>query len=321
MPESRSVVADLTNVARGVLMGAADIIPGVSGGTVALLLGIYPRLLTAISHVDAQLWRFVRQREWSRAVNYLDLRFLIALFVGVLTGIVTLAGVLHMLLHDYRQQTLAAFFGLILASGIIVLRMVRPKSEVQHTWCVALGALAALFAAWLVLGSHLQPQEGPTYVFACGAIAICAMILPGVSGAYILVLLGKYEAITEILHKLKAGEVSSADLLTLAVFCAGCLVGLIAFSKVLKALLARHYSLTMAVLGGFMIGSLAKVWPFQEAIAGDEEITKTTITKPVMPETFDAQVATCAAIAVASMLVVIVADAVARRGRGNEKAE
>lgn len=315
MPESRSLASDLANAARGVLMGAADIIPGVSGGTVALLLGIYPRLLTAISHVDGELWRLLRGRNWSGAARHLDLRFLLTLAIGILSGILTLAGVLHRLLHDYRQQTLAAFFGLILASGIVVLRMVKPTSDEQRVWCVVLGALAAVFAAWLVLGGHLQPREGLAYVFVCGAIAICAMILPGVSGAYILVLLGKYEAITEILHKLKAGEADSGDLVTLAVFSAGCLVGLIAFSKVLKALLARYYSPTMAVLGGFMIGSLAKVWPFQQAIAGEQEITKTTITKPVMPEALDAKVATCAVIAVVAFVAVVAADSLARNRR------
>ncbi len=300
-------------------MGAADIIPGVSGGTVALLLGIYPRLLTAISHVDAEFLRLVAGRQWAAAARHIDLRFLLALALGILTGILTLAGVIHFLLDHHREATLAGFFGLIFASGVLVARMVNPASGEQRALCVVLGILAAVFAAWLVSGSYLEPRDSLGYVFACGAIAICAMILPGISGAYILVLLGEYEAITDILHRLKGGDVSTDDLWTLAVFMLGCVVGLLAFSKVLKALLSTWYAETMAVLGGFMIGSLLKVWPFQEADVPDAEITKTTVTHPVWPDQFDSNVITCLVVAVAAFLLVIVTDLVARRAQGRSE--
>lgn len=316
MPSRRLLVVDMLNAARGLLMGAADIIPGVSGGTVALLLGIYPRLLTAISHVDGQLFTHLSHGHWRAAAKHLDLRFLLALAAGIVTGGVTLAGMLHFLLRDYRPQTLAAFFGLILASSVIVLRMIKPNSRQQTATCWILGTTAAGLAVWLVMSTYLQPREGLLYVFLCGAIAICAMILPGVSGAYILVLLGKYEDITGIVHRLKSFDVTGSDLLTLVVFAAGCLVGLLSFSKVLKALLTRYYNPTMAVLGGFMVGSLVKVWPFQVPIDGETEITKTTITKLFWPEAFDTHVAVCLAIAVMAFVVVIAADYVATHSGG-----
>ncbi|WP_425394967.1 DUF368 domain-containing protein [Aeoliella sp.] len=308
MPDRKQLAVDLLNAARGLLMGAADIIPGVSGGTVALLLGIYPRLLTAISHVDGELLRLIGRGGWREAAKHIDLRFLVALGVGILTGVVTLAGLLHFLLHDYREQTLAAFFGLILASSVIVVRMIKPTSPQQSTTCWILGLAAAGLAAWLVLSTLLEPREGLLYVFICGAVAICAMILPGVSGAYILVLLGKYEDITGIIHRLKSADVTGSDLLTLVVFASGCVVGLLMFSKVLKTLLVRQYNPTMAVLGGFMLGSLVKVWPFQVAASGEAEITKTTITKPVWPEQFDSTTILCAVIAFVAFAIVIAAD-------------
>ncbi len=313
MPSPPSLAADVANAGRGLLMGAADIIPGVSGGTVALLLGIYPRLLTAISHVDREFLRLIASREWAAAAKHIDLRFLLTLAAGILMGILTLAGVIHFLLEHYREQTFAAFFGLILASGILVARMAKCTSNQQRALCAVLGLAAAVFAAWLVSGSYLEPRESLGYIFVCGAIAICAMILPGISGAYILVLLGEYEAITDVLHRLKAGQVDAADLATLVVFLLGCVVGLLAFSKVLKALLARFHSETMAVLGGFMIGSLLKVWPFQEAETAGEVITKTTVTHPVWPAPIDGHVLTCLGVAIAAFLLVMATDHVAHR--------
>ena len=314
----RTVFADLAQIARGLLMGAADIVPGVSGGTVALLLGIYPRLLTAISHFDAELLRLVRSGQWAAALRHIDLRFLISLAVGIVVGVFTLAGLMHFLLEQHRELTYAAFFGLILASGILVARMTRPANEREAFQSLGLGVLAAVLAAWLVLRGQLDGRPGHLYEFTSGAIAICAMILPGISGAYILVLLGKYDDIIDILHRLKEGHASSADMISLAVFAAGCAIGLLLFSKVLKALLGRFHSETMAVLGGFMIGSLVKVWPFQRPRVPGAEIDKTTPTMPVWPEEWNHHVATCLAVAVAAFVVVILIDTVAQRWRSSK---
>lgn len=254
------LLEDFHTVMRGFLMGGADIIPGVSGGTVALILGIYERLVTAISHVDTQLFDLLRRGEWRSAGIYLDVRFLATLGLGIGSGIVSLAGLMHYLLLEHHMLTLAAFFGLIAASSWLVARIVKTWHAAE--FCGFAGGCG--FAFWLVgLPLFQHPPAGPGYIFFCGLVAICAMILPGISGAFILLLLGKYAEITGLIKGLAHGSVTLEGLLTMLTFAAGCLVGLIGFSKLLKILLVRYETATMAVLGGFMAGSLRKLWPFQ----------------------------------------------------------
>tara|TARA_R110002095_G_scaffold60124_3_gene51316 strand:+ start:2335 stop:3354 length:1020 start_codon:yes stop_codon:yes gene_type:complete len=255
--------SDLIQIGRGLLMGGADIIPGVSGGTVALILGIYQRLITAISHCDARLLQLLIQRKWSEAARHLDLRFVIPLGVGILSGVVSLASLMHYLLDFHLQLTMSLFFGLILASSFLVAQMV-------DRWTIpnVIALLVSLAGIYILVGEHsVKPPEGNLYVFICGMIAICAMILPGISGALILVLLGKYHDITGLLKtipkELLKGHIDWSGLLTVCVFVLGCLLGLILFSKVLRWLLHNFHTLTMAVLCGLMIGSLRKIWPFK----------------------------------------------------------
>ncbi|MCA9015754.1 MAG: DUF368 domain-containing protein, partial [Planctomycetaceae bacterium] len=254
---------DFIQLGRGLLMGGADIIPGVSGGTVALILGIYQRLITAISHCDGRLFRLLIHRQWSEAAQHLDLRFIIPLGVGILTGVVSLASLMHYLLDYHLQLTLSLFFGLILASSFLVAQMV-------SRWTVSnvIAFVASLVGVYLLVGEHaVKPPEGNLYVFLCGMIAICAMILPGISGALILILLGKYHDITGLLKtipkELLKGNIDWNGLLTVFVFVSGCLLGLILFSKVLRWLLHSYHTLTMAVLCGLMVGSLRRIWPFK----------------------------------------------------------
>ena len=174
-------------------MGAADVIPGVSGGTVALVLGIYHRLVTAISHFDQRLLGHLTGRRWGEAARHVDLGFLVSLAVGIVIGILTLGTVIGGLLEDEytRPLTLAAFFGMIAASALLVARMIRWEGVWASLAYVALGVAAAGFAYWLTtleLTSHTQPSL--VYLFICGMIAICAMILPGISGAHIRLILG-----------------------------------------------------------------------------------------------------------------------------------
>lgn len=254
---------DLLQLGRGLLMGGADIIPGVSGGTVALILGIYQRLITAISHCDTRLFKLLIQRKWSEAAAHLDLRFVIPLGVGILTGVVSLASLMHYLLDYHLQLTLSLFFGLILASSFLVAQMVD-----RWTFSNVIAFLASLAGVYILVGEHaVKPPEGNLYVFLCGMIAICAMILPGISGALILILLGKYHDVTGLLKtipkELLKGHIDWSGLLTVVVFVLGCLLGLILFSKVLRWLLHSYHTLTMAVLCGLMIGSLRRIWPFK----------------------------------------------------------
>ena len=300
--------SDVMQIVRGFLMGGADIIPGVSGGTVALVLGIYQRLVTAISHVDAHFFKLLSQREWVKAAEYLDLRFLVGLGIGILTGVASLAGLMRFLLLEQRSYTLAVFFGLILGSSLIVARMVRPQSLEQFLGCLLLSVLAACFAFWLVGQEQVRFHDNLGYFFLCGMIAICAMILPGISGAYILWLMGAYAVVTGIIHNAAKLQFKSQDLLSLGVFACGCLVGLVCFSKLLKWLLEHAHKIMMSVLGGFMIGSLRLMWPFQIDKTPTVEKLKLKDFKRIMPEEWNQEVTLCLILAVSAFAAILLLE-------------
>jgi len=299
-------------------MGGADIIPGVSGGTVALIVGIYDRLVTAISRVDLTLLAHLRARRWHDAATHVDLRFLLALGFGIGFGIVTLGGLMNTLLSSgqTRPLALAGFSGAIIASSILVARMVRSNTPAQTAGNAALGLAGAAFAYWLTQLSAVDAEPTLGYLFLCGAVAICAMILPGISGAYVLVLLGTYAHLTEILKGLPHGHVGTAELTTVAIFGAGCATGLLAFSKVLRWLLASHQSPTMAILCGFMIGALVKIWPFQSDLTPDETKLKHKVFEPFVPEQIDTKVCLVVVICAATLGAVFLLD---RLTQGHEK--
>jgi len=299
---------DCAQFGRGFLMGGADIIPGVSGGTVAIVLGIYQRLVTAISHCDFELLRLARGRQWRAAAEHLDLRFLVALGAGILTGVACLAKLMQYLLMEHRAYTLAVFFGLILASSVVVGQMVKPNTRVQRWKCLGLALFAAIGAYWLVGLQQIHLYDHPGYFFFCGAIAICAMILPGISGAYILWLLGAYETVASMIgiERVIHFDWTTQEITRLVAFVAGCAVGLIAFSKVLQALLTHARATTMAVLCGFMIGSLRRVWPFQKVLNPEVTDFKHRQYKSVLPEVWDWQVTYCLLLAIVALVVVIV---------------
>ncbi len=320
---------DLKNIGRGVLMGGADIIPGVSGGTVALILGIYEKLIAAISHFDTQLLHHLRARRWRSAAEHVDLRFLLALGAGIVLGIGGLASTMHYLLDHHATLTWAFFFGLILGSSWLVARLV-------PSWSPATGVAALLgtaFAFWLVGQLPTTAPEGNWYIFLCGCIAICAMILPGISGAFILVLLGMYFPITGILKNALHGDVTPQGLAAIAVFVTGCAIGLLSFCKFLRWLLDRHEALTMATLGGFMIGSLRKIWPFKEDAttiehlqrlglpsekiaafeAGPQELDlKYRLFENTWPEQWTGDVALAVGLIAAGVVLVLLLDYVSR---------
>jgi len=302
--------SDLAQVARGFLMGGADIIPGVSGGTVALILGIYDRLIRAISHFDVTFIRHIRKRQWTDAALYIDLRFLITLGCGIVLGIGGLATLMHHLLEHHLQITFAAFFGLIVASSFLVAQMVQ-----RWTLSALLGLAGGAAAALVIVGLPLleSPPAGDGYVFLCGTVAICAMILPGISGAFVLLILGKYSDITGLLEDVLHGDISIAGLVTIGVFCTGCLVGLLSFSKVLRWLLARHESQTMAILCGFMIGSLRKIWPFKRDLTPTiTEFKHNKRFENIWPEQFDGETLLAIGVAAAAVIFVLLLDRVTK---------
>lgn len=306
LPVETSAASLVRTAAVGLVMGAADIVPGVSGGTVALILGVYQRLLNALSRFDKVLVGHVLKGEFRAAWHHVDAGFLGALGFGIAIGVKGLAGLMTYLLVEQTTLTFAAFFGLILASGLLVAKMARPGTPARAAWCVAIGIMAAAFAVWLMSQGRIVPSDSLAYTFGCGAIAICAMILPGISGAYLLLILGKYEQVSEIIHR--APSLSLADFTTLGVFVAGCLFGLLSFSRLLKWLLARYWSSTMAVLAGFMIGSLYRVWPFQVDTTPEVEEFKLKVFEPVMPETFGSEAIGCLVLAIGCFVAVLVVD-------------
>jgi len=310
-PGKQGFAGDLAQVVRGVLMGGADIIPGVSGGTVALILGIYRRLVTALSRADVIFLGHIRRFEIAVAARHIDLRFLVTLGLGIVIGIVSLANLMHHLLEDdkLRPLTLAAFFGMILASGLLVGRMVTR----WNLGSLALAVGGALFAFWLTGLQAMSVEPSLGYTFICGSIAICAMILPGISGAYILLLMGMYLHVTSAIKGLPRGEFDSANLLTIAFFCAGAGIGLLGFSKLLHRLLERHGSATMALLGGFMIGSLRKIWPFKVDTTPQVVELKLKQFANIWPESFESAHVLAVAIALGGLILVLALDAISRK--------
>ena len=254
-------VGDVINVVRGFCMGAADTVPGVSGGTVALILGHYERLITAISHIDSVLAGHLIKREFRQAAAYVDFRFLAALAVGLLTGVVTLAGLMHWLLDHRMSQTLAVFFGLVVASAWVVAQYVQRWRGSRFAACLS-GAVVALAITMVPAG---EGSMSLTFLFLASSIAICAMILPGISGAFVLLLLGVYHPVMGLIKGAAKGDFTAESLMQIGVFGLGCAFGLLAFSRLLHWLLRHHHDVTMAGLLGLMIGSLAKVWPLQMA--------------------------------------------------------
>jgi len=296
---------DLAQISRGFLMGGADIIPGVSGGTVALILGIYERLVGAISHVDGHLVGLVVRRQWREAAEYFDFRFLLTLGIGILSGVACFAKLMHYLLLEQRMYTLAVFFGLILASSFLVMRMMQPRDAGQRALCYSLAVAAALFAYGLVGLQAVVFQDTLGNYFFAGAIAICAMILPGISGSYILLLMGAYVTVTGIIKDVLELNCTSRDFVSLLVFAAGCACGLIGFSKLLQWLLSRFHMPIMAVLGGFMMGSLRLMWPFQKQITEKRY-------EQILPENWNQDVTACWVLAVVAMLAVLLLERLGR---------
>lgn len=297
-----SIAGDLINVVRGFCMGAADTVPGVSGGTVALILGHYTRLVTAIAHVDISLLGLVKDKQFAAAARHLDLRFLVALGLGIATGIVTLSGLMHWLLEFRMPQTLAVFFGLLIASVWIV------RGYVDH-WTVGRG-VSLLVGAGVAIGITLLPMGtgnmSLTYLFFSASIAICAMILPGISGAFVLLLLGVYHGVTGLIKDAAKGNFTSESLAQIAVFGTGCVVGLLAFSRLLRFLLDHHRGTTMAWLMGLMMGSAGKLWPLQRPTPETESLElKYRIMQYVSPAEWDGSLVMLAALAVTAAVVVI----------------
>jgi len=245
----------LFNFARGFCMGAADLVPGVSGGTMAFILGIYQHLLDALHAINLDFIRLLWSLRWREAFRSFPWQFLASLGLGIATAILTLSRPIHWALAEHPELVWAFFFGLVLASVFVVRKRVNHWSPLL----VAILLFAAALTFYFVGLLPLETPHTPLLIFLSGAIAICAMILPGISGAFILVLLGKYRYIL--------GALISLDLVIILTFGAGCVIGLLSFSRLLRWLMARFHDPTIAALTGLMIGSLRKVWPWQAPLS------------------------------------------------------
>ena len=252
---------DIVVAVKGFFMGAANVVPGVSGGTIALVSGIYSEIIAALNSVmDISVWKLLLKGKWGEWWKGIHGRFLLTLAVGVIVSVFSLAKLMTFVLANFPVQTWAFFFGLILASAWFMLRDVKGWKATDALF-VGIGLVLGLVVCTL---SPTQTPETLLFVFLCGALAICTMILPGVSGSFILVVMGKYDYIMD--------AVSSLNLPVLAAFALGCGVGILAFAKLLNILLAKWEKQTMLVLVGFVIGSLIKVWPWSnmDAIAASQ---------------------------------------------------
>jgi putative membrane protein len=242
----------------GFAMGSADLVPGVSGGTMAFILGVYEDLLDGIKSFNLKAIRLTLSFRFKDLLEHIPLRFLFALGLGIGAAILTLSNFLSATLADPTGRVLlfAFFFGLVMASILSIGGKVKWSASTLAT--LVLGAVAAFVIVNLTPASA---DSTPLNLFIAGMIAICAMILPGISGSFILLIMGHYDNVLN--------AVTNRDILTLALVAAGCVVGIVIFSRVLSWMLNRYYQPTVAALVGFMIGSLWKVWPWKECIASD----------------------------------------------------
>lgn len=244
-------------IAKGAGMGAADVIPGVSGGTIAFMTGIFEELVASINSLDAKAISLLLSGNIKALWKHINGGFLIAVGSGILLSVITLAKFMLYMLTHHPIETWAFFFGLIIASSMFILRGIKEWNIVSVLMTIA-GIILGITVC------TLSPTETPNdlwFIFLSGAIAICAMILPGISGSFILLILGKYEYIMETISRLTSGDITGT-LPIIGVFGIGAVCGIISFSKFLHWLLGRFHKQTLLVMAGFIIGSLVKVWPW-----------------------------------------------------------
>jgi putative membrane protein len=263
--------------AKGVAMGAADIVPGVSGGSIAFITGIYTRLLDSIKSVDRQALALLFRGRIADFWAHIDGTFFLVLVLGIMTSIFSMSKLITHLMDEHPIPLWSFFCGLILISAVLVLKDIQSWS---------LGTVIALLigtagAYWI---TDLPPTGTPEtwwFTIVAGAIAICAMILPGISGSFVLLILGQYERIL--------AAVNEKDFLLLALFAMGCAIGILSFARVVSWLLHKFPSMTVALLAGFMLGSINKLWPWKEVLSSrvnskGEEVP--FLTENVMPSSF-----------------------------------
>ncbi len=292
---------------KGMCMGTADVVPGVSGGTMALILGIYERLLRAVRNVDLEFLRLLARLRVAQAAERVDFAFLLSVGLGILAALLFFTRVVSVpgLIGSHPELIYGLFFGLIVASIGVLLHAHRPITAAGLGW-LALGTVTGLAVV------NLVPVQTPTaswFIFLCGALAISAMILPGISGSFILLVLQKYAYVFDAIGRL--------DFSVILPFALGCACGIAAFSRLLTWLLRRFHHATLMTVIGFLVGSLWMVWPYQERIytlvRGKQRLVRSV---PALPEQWDAVALAALALAATGAVAVVAINAAARRRQG-----
>ena len=241
---------------KGMAMGAADVVPGVSGGTIAFISGIYEELLNSISSFNLSLFSVLKNEGFKKVWKMVNGRFLLALFIGICISVLSLAKLIENLLENHPILIWSFFFGLVLASIIYIAKQIKIWNIKSYLYLI----FGLIFAYYITtLNPVISQNSSPWFLFLAGMIAICAMILPGISGSFILVLLGAYKPILNAINK--------KDFFSVVIFMAGAILGLLTFSRVLKWLFSKYKNYTLALLIGFIAGSLNKIWPWKETIS------------------------------------------------------
>ncbi len=252
---NRSIIDYLIITLKGMAMGAADVVPGVSGGTIAFISGIYDELLDSINAFKPGLIKIWKEQGFKKVWETLNANFLVALILGIGISVLSLVKALSLALEHYPILVWSFFFGLVLASIIYV-----GKQITKWNFASFLSLIIGAVVAYLI--TQIQPAAGtsPTvfYLILSGSLAICAMILPGISGSFILVLLGMYQVALTAIHQRELDKIAFLGI--------GAIVGLLVFSKVLKYVLERYRNATIALLTGFIVGALNKIWPWKEVL-------------------------------------------------------
>lgn len=239
---------------KGAAMGAADVVPGVSGGTIAFISGIYETLIDSINSVDQAAFKLLLSFKIKELWNHVNGNFLAVLFAGILFSVAALSRLILFLLETYPELIWSFFFGLIVASASVII----PKITKWSPGTIIAGLVGIVIAYIVTVSGQAQTPESLWFIFLSGALAICAMILPGISGSFILLLLNKYEFILN--------SIKDLNIIVIITFMLGCVSGLLSFAKLLKFLLTNYHNVFVALLTGFMIGSLNKVWPWKETL-------------------------------------------------------
>ena len=239
---------------KGMAMGAADVVPGVSGGTIAFITNIYETLIHALSQFNLRAIHLLLKGQFKEFWSHINGTFLAVLFAGIFTSVLSLAALLSHLLETYPIHLWSFFFGLVFASIFIV-----GKQVSQWKWSTILSfTIGAALAYWITTLPASSGSESYAYLILCGALAICAMILPGISGSFILLLLGAYATVLEAIATREFGMIAAVGI--------GAILGLLSFTKLLKWVFEKYHDLTIALLSGFLLGSLNKIWPWKEVL-------------------------------------------------------